>query len=124
MPDDAAATQSSQLDRFCRQYLQLEAHLDYPDGSVLREEEVQERLYLSLFAPGAVSHPPPPRYELRVLKELVARIEAAIEDWDEHVSTYMRLERLLDSSHRHMWVLGNIGRPHGRRIAADVTANS
>lgn len=74
------------ISRFCRQYLQLEAHLTFPDGLLLREDHVQELLFEQLFAPGAVSYPPPPRYKLKVLKDLVARVEEAIEDWDEHVS--------------------------------------
>lgn len=73
------------IDRFCRQYLQLERDLDYPSAVLLREEHIQDDLYRRIFADGAVAHPPPPRYQLRVLKELVKRIEASIEDWDQHV---------------------------------------
>lgn len=72
--------------RFCRQYLQLEADLTYPDGILLRDERSQEFLYEKLFSPNAISRPAPPRYQLEVLKNLVTRIEGAIEDWDEHVS--------------------------------------
>lgn len=73
------------LDRFCWQYLQLELEqrLDYPPPEVVRTEACQSQLYERLFAPG-LPHPPPHRYKLRVLKELVGRIEASIEDWDEH----------------------------------------
>lgn len=80
------AGQSVPLLRFSRQYLQLEPDLTYPDGILLREAASQEFLYETLFAHDATSSPLPPRYQLRVLKELVARIEDAIEDWDEHVS--------------------------------------
>ncbi|RYP14746.1 hypothetical protein DL765_006161 [Monosporascus sp. GIB2] len=72
------------IDRFCRQYLQLERDLDYPSSTVLQETHTQNVLYESLFADGAVAYPPPPRYRLRVLKELVKRIEASIDDWDQY----------------------------------------
>jgi protein-lysine N-methyltransferase EEF2KMT len=74
------------ITRFCRQYLQLERDLDFPSSDLLREEHVQDALYRRLFADGATTHPPPPRYQLRVLKELVSRIEHSIEDWEQHVS--------------------------------------
>ncbi|KAL1854853.1 hypothetical protein VTK73DRAFT_8681 [Phialemonium thermophilum] len=73
-----------QVTRFCRQYLQLEPVLTFPDGELLREEATQRFLYARLFAPGALPYPPPPRYQLRVLKEMVARIERSIHDWDAH----------------------------------------
>lgn len=73
------------IDRFCRQYLQLEHELDYPPAALLREERVQDDLYRRIFSDGAVAHLPPPRYQLRVLKKLVKRIETSIDDWDEHV---------------------------------------
>ncbi|KAJ9145119.1 S-adenosyl-L-methionine-dependent methyltransferase [Pleurostoma richardsiae] len=79
-----------QVDRFCRQYFQLEQQLDYPDGQFLREHDIQEELYARLFcqpdraSQAALVYLPPPRYRLRTLKELVARIESAIEDWDQY----------------------------------------
>jgi hypothetical protein len=73
------------LARFCHQYLQLEKDLDYPGPDLLREESVQDSLYKNLFAEGAVPRPTPQRYHLRVLKELLRRIEASIDDWDKHV---------------------------------------
>jgi hypothetical protein len=76
----------AQILRFSRQYLQLEPSPQFPDGEILREEEAQDFLYSRLFAPDAASHPPPPRYQLRILKELVSRIENSIDDWEEYVS--------------------------------------
>lgn len=80
-----AATATESVDRFCRQCLQLEPFpdLDFPPGPVLREHEAQETLHHVLCDGG---RPLPARYRLRVLKELVKRIEEAVEDWDEHVS--------------------------------------
>ena len=82
-----AASPSPQEARFCWQYLQLEQSLDSPDGDVLRDEAVQETIYQQLFAPDAPTPLPPARYRLRVLKELISRIESAIEDWEMHVRT-------------------------------------
>ncbi len=75
----------NQLRRFCYQYLQVEHELDFPGPSQLRQQEVQEHLFNRLFADGVQDHPPPERYKLRVLKELVSRIENSIEDWEEFV---------------------------------------
>lgn len=82
------------VDRFCRQYLQLEPALDFPPGELLRLGAVQQSIYRRLFADDALSHAPPDRYRLRTLKALVARIEAAIDDWDEHVSGSVAARRL------------------------------
>ncbi|RYP59869.1 hypothetical protein DL769_008359 [Monosporascus sp. CRB-8-3] len=72
------------IDRFCRQYLQLERDLHYPSSTLLQEAHTQNVLYERLFADGAVAYPPPPRYQLGVLKELAKRIEASIDDWDQY----------------------------------------
>jgi hypothetical protein len=81
------ASSQSQVDRFCYQYLQLEQTLTYPEPQYIRRSDVQNAIYESLFADDALAAGPPPlRYQVRVLKELVSRIEASIEDWEEHVS--------------------------------------
>ncbi|KAI1140025.1 FAM86A protein [Hypoxylon sp. FL0543] len=81
---DKPGFRDDSIDRFCRQYLQLERDLDYPSPALLREAEVQDALYNTIFADGALAYPPPQRYQLRVLKQLMSRIEASIEDWDRH----------------------------------------
>lgn len=73
-----------QVNRFCNQYLQLEPELDFPDASLLKTQQVQDALYTRLFADGAVQFGPPQRYQLRVLKELMKKVEASIDDWDEN----------------------------------------
>ncbi|KAK0653072.1 putative methyltransferase-domain-containing protein [Cercophora newfieldiana] len=73
-----------QIDRFCWQFLQLDSAPKIPDDDTLRDAEAQDVLYRRLFAPDAVALPPPPRYQLRILKQLIAKIEACITDWDEH----------------------------------------
>ncbi|OTA77631.1 hypothetical protein M434DRAFT_38610 [Hypoxylon sp. CO27-5] len=72
------------IDRFCRQYLQLERDLDYPSPALLREADVQDTLYNTIFADGALPYPPPQTYQLRVLKQLMSKIETSIEDWERH----------------------------------------
>ncbi|KAL5092903.1 hypothetical protein Trisim1_000635 [Trichoderma cf. simile WF8] len=79
------ASVQRQVDRFCHQYLQLEQNLDYPEPQNIRLPEVQDVIYQRLFADDSLPGGPPPlRYQVRVLKELVSRIEASIDDWDEH----------------------------------------
>jgi len=88
MMDDSRVGDSpdEQLARYCSQYLQLEPKLDLPAREVLRESKTQEAIFENLFDDGALRYAPPAHYQLRMLKELVARIEASIDDWEEHVS--------------------------------------
>ncbi|OHW93930.1 protein fam86a [Colletotrichum incanum] len=72
------------VERFCYQYLQLEPNLDYPAANVIREQPAQDTIYRRLFSEEGPHYSPPARYRLKVLKELVARIESSIEDWDQH----------------------------------------
>lgn len=83
-----ALSQDAQVHRFCRQYLQLESHLDYPDPDLLKRPETQYAIYEKLFSACSVASDrrPPARYQVRCLKELLARIEASIDDWEEYVS--------------------------------------
>jgi hypothetical protein len=73
-----------QLDRFSRQYFQLELALDYPDGNYLRNDAFQQSLDAKLFS-SSIVRLPPQRYQLRVLKSLIQKIEQSIQDWDEEV---------------------------------------
>ncbi|KAM0353021.1 hypothetical protein ACHAPU_001907 [Fusarium lateritium] len=79
-----SSSNTNQVDRFCRQYLQLQPELDYPEPALLKTSQVQNEIYDKLFAEGAVRYGPPPRFQLRVLKELMSRIEASIDDWEEY----------------------------------------
>lgn len=83
---------TGEVNRFCRQYLQLEPDLDYPRAEFLQLAQVQDSIYSSLFADGAVEFAPPESHQLRVLKELTSRIEASIVDWEEHVSRILQPE--------------------------------
>lgn len=79
-PGRSMAPSMPNVDRFCRQYLQVESKLDFPPGGALRLAEVQEAIYSRFFADGALVYRPPERYQAKTLKELVTRVEAAIED--------------------------------------------
>ncbi|KAK1675155.1 putative methyltransferase-domain-containing protein [Colletotrichum godetiae] len=81
-----ARTQSAaeSVNRFCYQYLQLESTLEYPTAETIRESSAQDTIYKKLFSEEGPRYSPPARYRLRVLKELVARIESSIDDWDQH----------------------------------------
>lgn len=78
---------NEQLRLLCRQYFQLVdlESLRWPDTQVLKRPEVQAWLYGHLFDRDAVPSPPSERYQLRVLKQLISRIESAIEDPQEDV---------------------------------------
>ncbi|KAK3934749.1 protein-lysine N-methyltransferase EFM3 [Diplogelasinospora grovesii] len=67
-----------------RTQLLPDSALVYPSVERLRDAAIQETLYERLFADNAITLPPPKRYQLRILKELVSRIESSIIDWDEH----------------------------------------
>lgn len=88
MERQLSASARRQLDRFCRQYLQVTLQLDYPTEEHLRNDAFQQSLYSRVFSED-VQYIPPPRYQLRVLKELVKRIEQSIQDWDKEVRIYI-----------------------------------
>lgn len=79
-----------QLQLFRRQYLQLQdiQSLTWPSSDYLRIANVQEWIYEQCFQTVDSSVLPPERYQLRILKPLLARIENAIVDPEEDVSVY------------------------------------
>lgn len=81
------ASAGQQLDRFCRQYLQVTHDVHYPAEEYLRNDTFQHSIYVRCFSEED-KYAPPPRYQLRILKELVKRIEMSIQDWDEEVSKF------------------------------------
>jgi protein-lysine N-methyltransferase EEF2KMT len=78
-----------QLLLFRRQYLQLVEpdFLAWPPKQLLRNADAQAWLYKKLFDPSKNDRLPPERYQLRVLKPLVAKIQQSIEDPEEDVGT-------------------------------------
>ncbi|TQV95374.1 Methyltransferase-16 [Cordyceps javanica] len=72
------------VDRFCHQYLQLEAEPTLPPAEFLKLSEAQEAIYDRAFS-DRLRYAPPQRHQLRVLKALVAAIERSIdEDWEQY----------------------------------------
>ena len=108
--------------RFCRQYLQLEISLDYPEPQLLCRTDVQTTLFRYLFSDDAPAKPPL-RYQLRVLKELVARIEASIQDWDLHVSVAVTADSAVDISHSPGGLRG-AHEPAGRALVAPTAVGA
>jgi hypothetical protein len=80
-----------------RQYFQLvEPHrLRWPDEATLKRPEVQTWLFVNLFDSSKISSPPPARYQLRVLKELVGKLERSITDPEEDVWSPISSSRFL-----------------------------
>ncbi len=70
-----------------KQYLQLlePELLAIPGPEMLRRPEVQHLLYENMFHPEHLKFAPDSRYQLRVLKKLISRIESSIADPDEDV---------------------------------------
>lgn len=76
------------IDRFCDQCLQLETSPDYPDGALLKRADVQSEIFERICADHQEPLPGNARLQLRILKELVRRIQDNIsdEEVDEYVS--------------------------------------
>jgi hypothetical protein len=76
-----------QLLLFSRQYFQLfePDFLAWPPAQLLRDPNAQAWLYRNLFSTDNNKYLPPERYQVRVLKSLVSKIEQAIQDPEEDV---------------------------------------
>ncbi|KAI0512886.1 putative methyltransferase-domain-containing protein [Xylaria bambusicola] len=74
-----------QLRLLKRQYFQLfePDFLAWPHPQLLRRSDAQAWLFKHLFDETRNAHLPPERYQLRVLRPLVARIEKSIQDPEE-----------------------------------------
>ncbi|KAK7566305.1 putative methyltransferase-domain-containing protein [Phyllosticta paracitricarpa] len=77
--------EEQQLQIFCRQYLQLvdADALTWPSSELLKKPNVQQWLFEHMFDLDSNRFLPPERYQARVLKKLMTRIEEAIEDPEE-----------------------------------------
>ncbi|KAJ4354862.1 hypothetical protein N0V95_003472 [Ascochyta clinopodiicola] len=80
-----AADEFVQLRTLQRQYFQLvdPSQLRWPDAQILKRPDVQSWLFLHMFDESRVRSPPPERYQLRVLKLLISRLERSIVDPEE-----------------------------------------
>ncbi len=99
MESQLSASARHQLDRFVRQYLQLQLDLDYPDEEHLRNDVFQQSLHSQLFSENGIKDAPPARYQLRVLKELTRRIQQSIQDWEEEVCREYKWETARSPGH-------------------------
>ena len=91
----------SQLLLFRRQYLQLfePDFLAWPPKQLLRDPDVQVWLYQKLFDVELNPRLPPERYQVRVLKPLLAKIEQSIVDPEEDVGA---VDVIKICSHSHI----------------------
>lgn len=81
------AQELDRIELLRRQYLQLlePTLLAIPGPEMLRRPDVQRQLYEQMFHSENLMFVPNSRYQLRVLKELVFRIENSISDPEEDV---------------------------------------
>ncbi|KAF2084090.1 hypothetical protein K490DRAFT_49959 [Saccharata proteae CBS 121410] len=84
------------------QYFQLLdlALLRWPDPSVLKQADAQSWLFETMFDRDAVRYCPPERYQVRVLKQLIARIESAIDNPEEDVGLHTGINQAVKQSIR------------------------
>jgi hypothetical protein len=77
----------SQLRVLQRQFFQLvePQQLRWPENNVLLASQVQSWLFANLFDTDTIRSPPPDRYQLRVLKLLISKLERSINDPEEDV---------------------------------------
>ncbi|KAF2875301.1 putative methyltransferase-domain-containing protein [Massariosphaeria phaeospora] len=75
----------SQLATLQRQYFQLvdPSKFKWPNDETIKIPTVQAWLFDNLFDLEKIQSPPPERYQLRVLKVLIARLERSINDPEE-----------------------------------------
>jgi hypothetical protein len=103
-----------------RQFFQLvDPHqLRWPDSSILKKPDTQAWMYAHMFDASSIKSPPPDRYQLRVLKLLISKLERAIENPEEDVRLPFSspliqqidsLDRCMSALNRHMccsvWIL-------------------
>ena len=85
--EDSVDTMDPQIVLFSRQYRQLldPDFLAWPPKQLLRDPDVQAWLFKNLFDAERKSGLPPPRYQMRVLKPLLNKIEQSIDEPNEDV---------------------------------------
>lgn len=76
-----------QLHVLQRQYFQLvePQQLRWLDEIMLKKFNVQAWMFTNMFNTDRIKSPPPDRYQLRVLKLLISKLERAIDDPEEDV---------------------------------------
>jgi hypothetical protein len=80
------------MDKFVAQYFQLvglrDLYHSLPASQVLKDPYMQTLLYQRLFDETAIFPKPPVTYRLRVLKEILSRIESAFSDPERDVRSF------------------------------------
>ncbi|OAK97144.1 hypothetical protein IQ06DRAFT_296350 [Phaeosphaeriaceae sp. SRC1lsM3a] len=78
------ADTTRQLQVLQRQYFQLvePQNLRWPED-ILKQSDVQAWMFREMFDAESIKSPPPDRYQLRVLKMLISKLERAIENPEE-----------------------------------------
>lgn len=86
----------SDLELFRAQYFQTLPlqKLRVPSDAILRKIQSQQWIYQHMFDADHIGHLPQERYRVKVLKQLVTRIEATFADAEEDVCKLCGLERL------------------------------
>ncbi|KAF4301264.1 putative Nicotinamide N-methyltransferase [Botryosphaeria dothidea] len=81
----ASPNEMQALHIFRAQYFQLSdpAQMRWPEAQLLKRPEAQAWLFEEMFDRDSIQYPPPERYQVRVLKQLVSVIENAIDDPEE-----------------------------------------
>lgn len=80
----------SQLEKLISQYFQLvdprELFYNLPSPNTLKNVNVQTILYQEMFDENTIFPIPPASYRIRVLKEILSRIEKVLSDPEQDVS--------------------------------------
>ncbi len=76
-----------QIELLRRQYLQLvdPDQLSLPSDSLFRLPEVQAQIFNTMFSQASNTIAPPDRYQFRVLKRLIVRLEQAVQNPENDV---------------------------------------
>ncbi|ETI19915.1 hypothetical protein G647_08930 [Cladophialophora carrionii CBS 160.54] len=86
--------------KFYRQYMQQINELSYPPGSLLLAPDIQTCLYKYFFDVSQNKFLPPPRYQTKVLRQIIREIEKTIKDPEE--------EQVSDQLYEHLGYLSAI----------------
>lgn len=119
---------AAQLRILQRQYFQLvELHqLRWPEADMLKKPEVQSWLYTNLFDTELIKTPPPGRYQLRVLKILIAKLEKLMTDPEDdvcHPSLRMHPRLAFQSSYTQLRCFAHAPMSFRKKLVLGILAN-
>ncbi|EXJ61985.1 hypothetical protein A1O7_02417 [Cladophialophora yegresii CBS 114405] len=102
--------------KFYRQYMQQINELSYPPGSLLLAPDIQTCLYKYFFDANQNKFLPPPRYQTKVLRQIIREIEKSIKDPEE--------EQVSDQLYEHLGHLSGIPLPDPSEEAQQLRVHS